>query len=102
MVARLMSLRACAYRLASSSHRWLYRTSANRAVLNADIARWAEVCGTVSRSHDPQAALTELVVRYPAFRSLFAHRMRTSTDPLGRLINRLSTQMLKPQTTLYL
>lgn len=75
-----------------------YRLTASRAIIDADIRRWAEL---EQREGSLTTVLLGLIVDRKEFRSLMYHRLCRGGTP-GRLLGRICFLLLRPQALLYL
>jgi serine O-acetyltransferase len=72
---------------------WLYRVTDQQPVIDADVARWADVLWVSDRDR----MLARLLYAFPEFRAVFYHRLR-SGNPTGALLGRLAEHLWRPVT----
>lgn len=64
---------------------WTYHLTDQKAVIDADVARWAELLWVTDRSR----MLARLLYAFPEFRGVYYHRL-ASGNPLGALAGRIA------------
>ncbi len=84
-------------------HRWLYRVSAARPVIDRDLARWMEMLGRDRETERVSADnFVWLLARHPEFRNLFYHRVGSERRVGVRVLLELAKLCYKPLESLYL
>jgi serine O-acetyltransferase len=78
-------------------HSWLYRVSAERAIIAKDVERWNAVLGGAAK-----LGLADLVVRYPEFRALFHYRVARERRVGIRALLALADWCWRPLESLYI
>jgi serine O-acetyltransferase len=69
---------------------WIYRTTDQQAIIDADADRWAEIFWMTDRSR----LLARLLYAFPEFRGVYYHRL-ASGNPAGKLLGRLAAHVWK-------
>lgn len=67
---------------------WTYRLTDQRATIDADVQRWADLLWVDDRSR----MLARLLYAFPEFRAVYYHRL-ASGNPLGALAARLAARL---------
>jgi serine O-acetyltransferase len=92
----LQAARAC-------FHRWLFRISTERRVIERDIKRWNDVLRGPDRGDRAKgASLVRLIAAYPAFRTLFCYRVAKERRLGVRVLLELAKFCYRPLESLYI
>lgn len=69
---------------------WIYRVTDQKAVIDADTERWADIFWVKERSR----MLARLLYAFPEFRGVYFHRL-AGGNPTGVLLGRLASRVWK-------